>query len=70
MKMLVKKTDTYYTYSELEATNLVEEYKQKQFDEGYTVTKTKIDYKVKKDRKTGEVIDEKWVVEITVNYEV
>ena len=70
MRDLVKKTMTYYTYSESEATATVEEYKANQTNEGYTVLKTKIDYKPKKDRKTGEIIDEKWVVEITMSYDV
>ena len=30
----------------------------------------KVDYKTKKDRKTGEIVDEKWIVEITVGYDV
>lgn len=70
MKDLVKKTMTYYTYSEADATSTVEEYKANQAAEGYTVLKTKIDYKTKKDRKTGEIVDEKWIVEITVGYDV
>jgi len=68
MKKLIKQTYTYHIDNEKEATDTVEEFKQKQYDEGYTVTKTKIDYKNKKDRKTGEIIDENWVTEITVNY--
>ncbi len=68
MTKLVKHTYTYHIDNEKEATAKVEEFKQKQYDEGYTVTKTKIDYKNKKDRKTGEIIEENWVTEITVNY--
>lgn len=70
MRDLVKKTMVYYTYSEADATDTVEEYKSNQTKEGYTVLKTKIDYKTKKDRKTGEIIEEKWVVEITIGYDV
>ena len=44
MKTLVKRTDVYYTYSEKEATDAVEEYKANQHAQGYTVLKTKIDY--------------------------
>lgn len=69
VRTLVKKTDVYFTYSEEDATALVEEYKAQQATGGYTVLKTKIDYKTKKDRKTGEIVEEKWVVEITVSYE-
>ena len=70
MRDLVKKTMVYYTYTEADATATVEEYKSNSVTEGYTVLKTKIDYKTKKDRKTGEIIEEKWIVEITVGYEV
>ena len=38
--------------------------------EGYTLLKYKNDYKSKKDRKTGEIVDEWWIVEITKGYEV
>lgn len=68
MKKLTKITKTYDVDNEKEATETVEECKQKQYDEGYTVLKTKVDYKPKKDRKTGEIVDEKWVVELTVSY--
>lgn len=70
MRDLVKLMYTYYVYSEHDATQTVEDFKAKQATEGYTVTKTKIDYKTKKDRKTGEIIEEKWVVEITITYEI
>lgn len=36
--------------------------------EGYTVVNDKTVYKMKKDRKTGEVLEEKWVATITVSY--
>lgn len=68
MRDLVKQMYTYNVYSEKDATQTVEEFKDRQDEEGYTVTKTKIDYKVKKDRKTGEIVEEKWIVEITITY--
>ena len=34
------------------------------------VTNSKVDYKVKKDRKTGEIVDENWVTKVTVAYNV
>ena len=68
--MMTKKTETYRVDTEEEATSTVEEYKAKAVHEGYTVTKTKVDYKSKKDRKTGEITDEWWMVEITMSYEV
>lgn len=70
MKNLVKQTNTYWATSEQEANAIVEECKENQLTKGYTVTKTKIDYKRKIDRKTGEIIDEKWVVETTINFEI
>ena len=70
MKKLVKTTNVYHIDSEKEATETVEECKREQYEKGYTVQKTKVDYKVKKDRKSGEITDEKWVVEITVSYEI
>ena len=48
----------------------VENYKANQAAEGYTLLKYKNDYKSKKDRKTGEIVDEWWIVEITKGYEV
>ena len=68
MRKLRKRTDEYDIDSEKEAAATVEEYKEKQYEEGYTVLKTKIDYKAKKDRKTGEIVDENWVTSITVAY--
>ena len=70
MRDLVKQMYTYNVYSEKDATQTVEEFKDRQDEEGYTVTKTKVDYKVKKDRKTGEIVEEKWIVEITITYNI
>ena len=46
------------------------DYKSRAVKAGYTVVKTKVDYKSKKDRKSGEIIDEWWMVEVTVSYEI
>lgn len=70
MRILTKKTDVYETYSEEEAGEIVEEYKAKQIGENYTVLNSKVDYKRKVDKKTGDITDEKWIVSITVGYEV
>lgn len=70
MRTLTKKTDVYETYSEEEAGEIVEEYKTKQVSENYTVLNSKVDYKRKVDKKTGDITDEKWIVSITVGYEV
>ena len=70
MKQLIKETLTFTIDSEEEAMTTVETYKANQLTEGYTLLKYKNDYKSKKDRKTGEIVDEWWVVEITKGYEV
>lgn len=69
MKDLLKKTYLYAIDSEFEAAQTIEDFKKRQIDEGYRVVKSKIDYKCKKDRKTGEVIFEVWNTEITVSYD-
>ena len=69
-KRLIKTTNIYHIDNEQEATETVENFKSRQLSEGFMVLKTKIDYKPKKDRKTGEIIDEKWITEITIGYEI
>ena len=68
--MMTKKSEVYRVDSEEEAAATVEDYKSRAVTEGFTVTKTKVDYKTKKDRKTGDIIDEWWMVEVTVSYDV
>lgn len=68
--MMTKRTEVYRVDTEDEATNLVEDYKNRAMREGFTVIKTKVDYKSKKDRKTGELTDEWWMVEVTIAYEL
>ena len=68
--MMTKRTEVYRVDTEAEATNLVEDYKNRAMREGFTVIKTKVDYKSKKDRKTGELTDEWWMVEVTIAYEL
>lgn len=70
MKQLIKQTFVYNIDNEAEAANTIEDYKAKQISEGYVVLKSKVDYKTKKDRKTGDIIEEKWVTEVTLGYEV
>ena len=48
----------------------IEEYKANQITQRYTLTKYNTTYKCKKDRKTGELTDEFWLVSITKEYEV
>ena len=69
-RMMTKKTEVYRVDTEEEAANLVEDYKAKAASEGATVSKTKVDYKSKKDRKTGDIVDEWWMVEVTISYEI
>ena len=69
-KMMTKKTEVYLVDNEEEATETIEWYKNRAASEGYTVTKTKVDYKPKKDRKTREIIEEVWMVEVTVAYDI
>lgn len=61
---------THIAYSESRATEIIEEYKNNQITHGYTLTKYDTTYKCKKDRKTKEVIEEYWLVKITMEYEV
>lgn len=56
--------------SEQEAMDIIEEYKSNQAVEGYTLTKYNTTYKCKKDRKTGDVILEYWIVKVQKEYEV
>ena len=70
MTQLIKSTFVYNADSEQESTNLIEKYKEEQLEKGYTVTKSKVDYKVKKDRKTGEIVDENWLTEVTIAYTI
>lgn len=69
-KMMTKKTEVYRVDTEQEATEIVEDFQARAINEGFTVVKTKVDYKTKKDRKTGEITDEWWMVEITISYEI
>ena len=70
MKTLKKATYTYDIDNEAESVDTIQEFKDKQVSGGYTVLKHKTDYKVKKDRKTGEIIDENWLTEVTLGYNV
>ena len=56
--------------TETEANSVVEDWKERAMHEGFTITKTKVDYKTKKDRKTGEIIEEWWMVEVTISYDI
>ena len=55
-----------------EATEIIEDYKARSIVGGYTVAKTKVDYKTRKARSgenKGQIEEEWWMVEITVTYD-
>ena len=70
MKQLKTETLTYKVDSEQLAADIIEEFKENQMSGGYTLTKYNTIYKSKKDRKTGEIIDEYWLTTITKEFEV
>ena len=70
MRTLRKVTYEYDISSEEESTATIEEYKTNALEKGYMVTNSKVDYKVKKDRKTGDIVDENWATKVTVAYNV
>lgn len=69
-KQLKTETLVFKVDSEQLAMDTIEEYKNNQSVEGYTLTKYNTIYKSKKDRKTGEIVDEYWLVSVTKEYEV
>lgn len=70
MKQLKTETLIFKVDSEQLAMETIEAYKDKQTNENYILTKYNTTYKSKKDRKTGEIIDEYWLVSVTKEYEV
>ena len=70
MKQLKTETLIFKVDSEQLAMDTIEKYKNDQIADGYTLTKYNTTYKSKKDRKTGEIIDEYWLVSVTKEYEV
>lgn len=70
MKILRKVTYQYDIDNEAESTDTIQKFKDEQLEKHYTVLKSKVDYKVKKDRKTGEIVDENWLTEVTLGYDV
>ena len=59
MKTLLKTVDTFRVADEEEAVRLIEEYKDKQASEGYSLTKS--GYVLKNKKSKGEIIDS-WAV--------
>ena len=69
-KQLKTETLVFKVDSEQLAMDTIEEYKNNQTVDSYTLTKYNTTYKSKKDRKTHEIIDEFWLVSVTKEYEV
>ena len=69
-KQLKTETLVFKVDSEQLAMETIEEYKNNQAVDVYTLTKYNTTYKSKKDRKTHEIIDEFWLVSVTKEYEV
>lgn len=68
-KQLKTETLVFKVNSEQLAMDTIEDYKNNQ-TEGYTLTKYNTTYKCKKNRKTGEIENEYWLVSVTKEYEV
>ena len=69
-KQLKTETLTFKVDSEQLAMETIEQYKDNQITDGYTLTKYNTTYKSKKDRKTHEIVEEYWLVTVTKEYEV
>lgn len=71
-KQLKTETLVFKVDSEQLAMDTIEEYKNNQSVDGYTLTKYNTTYKAKKNRKTGEIDpdSEYWLVSVTKEYEV
>ena len=65
MVNLIKTTNVYNCYSEEQAMHLIEEAKK---DDTCKVEHS-IKYKAKKDRKTGEVVEEVWQLSLTKKFD-
>lgn len=61
---LIKRTEVFNCYSEEQAINLIEQAKQ----DKSCVVEHSIKYKAKKDRKTGEIVEEIWTATITKKF--
>ena len=59
MKMLLKTTDVYRVDNEEEAVDMINDYKDRQLTEGYTLSKS--GYVLKNKKSKGEIIDS-WAV--------
>ena len=65
---LLKETKVWRVSTEDQAVNMIQEYKDKALDGGYTVTKS--GYVVKTKKSKGEIVDMWMIVTIEFSYEV
>lgn len=63
---LLKETIELRADSELEAKELIEEYRKNATEKGYTIGAAGYTYKTKKAK--GEIIDEAWICKIVQNF--
>ena len=63
---LLKETIELRADSETEAKDLIEEYRKKSFENGYTIAAAGYTYKNKKSK--GEIIDEAWICKIVQSF--
>lgn len=68
--LLMKETKVYRIETEQEAAEAVEQFRQDQMKGGYTVGKNGYVMKVKKDRKTGEIVEQYALLTVEKKYEV
>lgn len=67
-KFLIKEVKTYRVDSEIDAKELIDDFSNKQFNNGYKFVKGTYEYKNKKTK--GEIIDEWYIVTVSLSYEV
>ena len=67
MRQLIKSVDTYRVEDEEEAVELIQQFKDNQFTEGYTLTKSS--YALKSKKSKGEVIASWAIVNLERNFE-
>lgn len=60
---LLETTQKYVTKSEIEAKDVIEQFRAEANQKGYTIKKAAYEYKAKKSK--GQIIDQAWVVSVT-----
>lgn len=67
MKFLMKTTDVFRVDTEEEAMNLIQEFKDNQISEGYTLSKS--GYVLKTRKSKGEIIDSWFIVTVERSFD-